>query len=272
VNADPAPFKRILVPVDFSPRSAGALRFAVALGSRDRAEIEVLHVWHSDLATKVTVARDHAKNELRAFVAGLNLRGDVDLKRRTDHGDPYLTIQRTLQLAGHDLLVVAGPEATRSEAETVSRRLLVTAPCPVLVVPAHCRARARSETDHALRLERILLPLALTDRGFSGLACAESLARADRASIELLSTPDTAPEQLLAFRARAAVERCEELAAPERIPAAIFTRLRDAAYDLLIFSDKRAQLGERRSPTASRLEQLALTLPCPSLSLPARDF
>jgi nucleotide-binding universal stress UspA family protein len=75
-------FGRILVPVDFSPRSAQALRFAVAFGSRQHAQIDVLHVWHSDLSTGVTLAKEHAKNELRAFVASLDLQGGVTLRRR----------------------------------------------------------------------------------------------------------------------------------------------------------------------------------------------
>src|SRR6478736_7511741 len=102
------------MPVDFSSRSANALDYAVALGSIAHAEIDVLHVWRSDLATHVTVARDRAKSELRDFVAGLELNGEVALRRRAELGDPYLTIQRLAQPTGYDLLVLASPQPTRS--------------------------------------------------------------------------------------------------------------------------------------------------------------
>jgi len=195
-------FKRILVPVDFSSRSADALAYAVALGSPNQAEVDVLHVWHSDLATNVRVARDRAKRELRDFVAGLTLRGDVELRRCTDHGDAYLTIQRTAQLARYDLVVVAGPEPLRADAGFVARRLLGSASNPVLFVPAGCRARLSSERERALKWERIGVPIALSGTRLAALDYACTLGNTDGVRIEAMLSSDTSPAQLEDFRAR----------------------------------------------------------------------
>ena len=101
------------------------------------------------------------------------LRGDVELRRRTDHGDPYLTIQRTAQLAGYDYWS-SWPDRT-SESKFGRFGCSRAAPQrhePVLFVPAHCQARLRSEREPVLRLERILVPLALAGTQLTALECA----------------------------------------------------------------------------------------------------
>lgn len=259
-------FKRILVPVDFSPRSANALAYAVALGSTTRAEIDILHVWHSDLSTPVTVARERAKRELRDFVSGLELRGDAELRRCTDHGDPYLTIQRTAQLVGYDLVVVAGPEPARGEIDSVACRLLSSASKPVLFVPARFPALLRSEQERVLRLERILVPLALAGAQLSALDYACELGRADGARIEALRSSDTLPAQHEGFRARPKAERVTEFELAEVSELAVPSRTQSSRFDLLVVSGKRVNAGERS--TDLRIERVALAVPCASLSLP----
>ena len=258
-------FERILVPVDFSRRSANALSYAVALGSLFRAEIDVLNVWHSDLSTPVTVARERAKSELRDFVAGLSLRGDVELRRRAELGDPYLTIQRMTQLTGYDLLVIAVPDSNRNLVDSVALALLRSASTPVLLVPEHCQARLRSEREPVLRLERILVPLALAGTQLSALACACEFADADGARVEALLTLDTSPEQTQRLRAQRTpcltefeLHEASEKAAPERVQS--------SRFDWLIMASKRVQVGERA--TDLRLERIALSVPCATLSLP----
>jgi nucleotide-binding universal stress UspA family protein len=259
-------FKRILVPVDFSLRSANALAYAVALGSTCRAEIEVLHVWHSDLATPVTLARERAKGALRDFVAGLELQGDAELRRRIEHGDPYLTIQRTAQLGGHDLVVVAGPGPGRSDADTVARRVLSSAANPVLVVPMHCAARHRSERERVLRLERILVPVALAGAELSALAYACELAEADGALVEALLGSDATNAQLERFRSRPQSEQLSELEVRESSELAAARRAQASRFDLIVMSGKRARVGEQAADL--RPESVALSVPCASLCLP----
>jgi nucleotide-binding universal stress UspA family protein len=254
--------KRVLVPVDFSVRSANALAYAVALGSARGAELDVLHVWHSDLSTPVTVAKERAKNELREFVSGLELRGDVLLRRRTDHGDPYLTIQRLAQLSAYDLIVVAGPEPGRADADSVSRSLLGTAPGPVLFVPSNAKPRFRSDQDRALKLERVLVPLALAGASLEALAHADILAKSEHAIVEVLLTPDVPADYLARFRARPALERAEVHEATEASAVAVPKRMHASRLDLLVLAGPRAQLGSR--PSDQRVERMALGQQCPS--------
>jgi len=266
VSASPAPFKRILVPVDFSERAAGALQFAVALGSKNHAEIEVLHVWHSDLATPVTGARDRAKGALRDFVSGLGLRGDVELRRRTEHGDPYLTIQSLVQLSRYDLLVLAGPEARRAQPGSVTNALLGAAPIPVLLVPPHCKARFRSDQERILKWERILVPLTLAGDDLQALTQAESLANADAAAIEILLSSDTTPQRLSCFRARASSANVQELSTPEPVTLSVSKRVQTSPFDLVLMAAKRGRAGER--PGDGRALEVAGAIACPSLTLP----
>jgi nucleotide-binding universal stress UspA family protein len=258
--------KRVLVPVDFSLRSASALQYAVALGSAYGAELDVLHVWHSDLSTPVTVAKERAKSALRDFVSGLGLRGDVLVRRRTDHGDPYLTIQRLAQLSGYDLIVVAGPEPSRADEDSVSRGLLGTAPGPVLFVPPNAKPRLRSDQDRALRLERVLVPLALAGEGLEALDYAESLAHDDHAAVEILLTPDVPAGHLARFRARHALERADVHEAAEESALAVPKRVHASRLDMVVLAGPRAQLGSR--PSDQRALRMALAQQCPSFCVP----
>jgi universal stress protein family protein len=266
VIAPAGPFKRILVPVDFSPRSGNALAFAVAFGSLQQAEIDVLHVWHSDLATGVTVAKERAKNALREFVASLDLQGDVTLRRRTDHGDAYLTIQSVAQLGGHDLIVVAGPEIQRANEDSVAKSLLSSAPGAVLFVPSSSRTRARSEQDRSLDLARVLVPLALAGRQLEALDCAEALTSAGRATIEVLSTSDASPESRALLGGRLPVARREEREVAELSVPAILRRAEASSFDLVVLCSERAPIGAR--PSDNRAERVALSQSCPTLCLP----
>ncbi len=258
--------KRILVPVDFSLRAANALELAVALGSAYAAELEVVHVWHSDLATPVTVAKERAKSALRDFVTGLELRGDVSLKRRIDHGDPYLTLQRMAQLSGYDLIVVAGPQASRADADSVARGLLATAPCPVLFVPPNAKARLRSDQERVLKLERLIVPLSLGGSALQALDYAEGLANADRATVEVLHTPDVSTEMRARFRARPRSERVEEREVEEDSAIAVPKRVHASRSDLVVVAAKRAALGERAPDL--RADRIARSQHCPCLCVP----
>ena len=238
----------------------------MAFGSLYQAEIDVLHVWHSDLATGVTVAKERAKNELREFVTTLALRGDVELRRRTDHGDPYLTIQRVAQLSGHDLIVVAGPEGQRASEDSVSKSLLSSAPCAVLFVPPNTKPRRRSEQDRALNLERVLVPLSLAGDELEALDCAEGLPSAEHTTIEVLASNDVSSELRARLQARPMQGRREDREEAEATVQALQKRAQVSVFDLVVLCGKRAPIGTR--PPDNRFECVAVTQPRSTLCLP----
>jgi nucleotide-binding universal stress UspA family protein len=135
--------RRILVPVDFSPSSGDALRFAYALASALGSSIEVLHVMDpSDTLLDRAADRpsggdpDTARGLLRDFVAPV-ASGAVPMTQRIEDGEPHDRIVSLSRDEGFDLIVMGTlgrtgrPQAlVGSVAESVVR----TSPRPVLTV------------------------------------------------------------------------------------------------------------------------------------------
>jgi universal stress protein A len=135
--------KRLLVPVDFSPASRQALRYAQAFAQLSDAELVLLHVvgpayTNPDFpAAPLAMPEidEAAHHELEAMAAAL----PAFLKRRAEirEGNAPDQICAFAQSDGTDLIIVAthgrrglGHLLLGSTAEAVVRR----APCPVLVV------------------------------------------------------------------------------------------------------------------------------------------
>src|SRR5690554_6657404 len=94
--------RRILVPVDFSAPSRGALRLAHSLASALGASIEVLHVMHAsdtmlDRAADRPAGGDSAaaRGLLSEFVAAVEP-GPVRMTERIEQGEPQ---ERIVSLA-----------------------------------------------------------------------------------------------------------------------------------------------------------------------------
>lgn len=154
--------KRILVPIDFSENSIGALDYAVGLGQREKAEFVLLFVLEPvqfaaaghlyatpapiNVETLVAEQRRLAEADLTDLAARLAKRR---LKTRTvvGAGPPYRVIVETAERVGADLIVMGTHGRTGmprffmgSVAEMVARH----AACPVLIVRGHLGApRAR---------------------------------------------------------------------------------------------------------------------------------
>jgi universal stress protein A len=178
--APPAPelFASILVPVDFSPYAANALRYALGIAERFASSIIVLHViprettthalsqrlGHRDLpffgplrspqnvpevpsavAEEVVVdLREQAYTALQAFLPAQIAHHAVEL--RVLVGQPF---ERILETAAHEkvALIVLGTHGrtglTHLVMGSVAERVVRLAPCPVLTVktsPAEAQA------------------------------------------------------------------------------------------------------------------------------------
>lgn len=123
--------EKILVPVDFSPSSEAALRYALSMADSCGAEVDVVHVWRprgifaetpEGIAMEQILTAAEADHEAR--VCG-----------RLEFGDePSRVILEILRQERFDL-VVLGLDAERGG--HVIEHVSKTAPCAVVAMPAH---------------------------------------------------------------------------------------------------------------------------------------
>jgi len=109
------PYRRILVPTDFTPRSRAALRLAARLGARFGSEVTVLHA----------IGSGEDEESARAALARFIPRDLAGLAPRlaVERGEPGAAIVSAAERTAADLVVVS----------TGAERVIRKAPCPVLV-------------------------------------------------------------------------------------------------------------------------------------------
>lgn len=93
--------RRLLVPVDFSPRSHAALGWATALAAEHGAEVDVLHVVR-DGGLDLALARD----DMDAFLSAAELHHVVP-HVRVERGEPAAVIAEVARATPDDLIVMA---------------------------------------------------------------------------------------------------------------------------------------------------------------------
>lgn len=140
---------RILVPVDFSPESSAALRYAVTLARQSRGIIDVLHVWNSQSMTgnglvssrisgdgSSTVAElvhDEATGQMQRFLEPYD--NDPGVVGHVASGDPLVMLPELSKR--YDLLVMGRGE-TDSLRElflgSASAQVIAEAKCAVITV------------------------------------------------------------------------------------------------------------------------------------------
>lgn len=136
-------FRKILVPLDFTPENEPALRLAAELAAGG-AEVVLLHVvetlqdvsfdemkdFYERLEARARLKLGEAAAPLRA--AGAQVREEVVYGRRAE------LIVAHAEAGGHDLILLSshrvGPDRPPSGLGTISHRVAVLAGCPVLLV------------------------------------------------------------------------------------------------------------------------------------------
>ncbi len=143
---------KILLAYDGFEHSDSALATAVELGGAPESEITILSVVPPDARGSKSGGhvglRPHAHEDVARAHAFLRERG-IESTMQMEHGDPVGEITRVAGEGGYDL-VVAGSRGRNRVGElllgSVSKALVLQAPCPVLVVAKDATARYEPAT------------------------------------------------------------------------------------------------------------------------------
>lgn len=144
-------YRRVIVPVDFSPSSAAALRMALRIAPG--AEIMALHafevpfegkLWLADVSQREiddyrARARQQAQERLGALVHGISGDDPYRIEQAVEHGEAAQTILAQEQALDADLIVMGKHGQSAVEdffLGSVTRHVLADANCDVLVVQA----------------------------------------------------------------------------------------------------------------------------------------
>lgn len=152
-------FRKILVPVDFSPCSNEAFRVALRIARAFRSEVLVLHVIDtsaidafnrlgllaipSDASRQRRRLRHHARLKTRQLLEAQST-GGVQVERLVAEGAPFVEIARLARQERVDLIVL-GSYGGRSESMdkiffgATAEKVVRTAACAVLTVPVAVR-------------------------------------------------------------------------------------------------------------------------------------
>jgi nucleotide-binding universal stress UspA family protein len=127
-------FKRILIPVDGSTRTAEALEFARTLAQASQASLTLLHIepWGESVES---LRRNRV--DLDALVERLRADG-VDARATLRFDDPEDGIALTAALENADLIVLAPRQREGMDAllhPSVTVRMLTRSPAPLLIFP-----------------------------------------------------------------------------------------------------------------------------------------
>jgi nucleotide-binding universal stress UspA family protein len=137
--------KRIVVPIDFSERSAKALPYAAALAERFDASVTLMHVTEIPAAVGMDyIPTATAQAQAEQMAEGLLLRAQresfpegVSTRTVVKSGSAYHEITRTAQKEDADLIVLTThgrTGLTHALLGSTAERVVRHSSCPVMVV------------------------------------------------------------------------------------------------------------------------------------------
>lgn len=156
---DPPPYRKILVPLDFSSLSLRALDHALALAEGMEAAVVLLTVVdtsfpYPDLYSLDDPDREYFKTmrdrALQRMSEALAARGPlrVETEKLVGRGRPRLEIPAIATEIGADLMVLmarSGGALRSALLGSTTEAIVRHAPCPVLVLPVPPEAEAEAE-------------------------------------------------------------------------------------------------------------------------------
>ena len=154
-------FKKILVPVDFSPCSEEAFRVALTMARTFQAKIVLLHVIDtnalatfnqlgllavpSDAQDQKRRLRHHARLHVRRLLESESVKG-VTVTRTVLEGGPVVEIAKTARMEKVDLVVMGSYGGRSGNVDKIffgstAEKVVRTAGCPVLTVPLPAKTK-----------------------------------------------------------------------------------------------------------------------------------
>lgn len=158
-------FRKILVPIDFSPCSEEAFRVALTLAKTFQSELLLLHVVDtsalatfnqlgllavpSDAQGQKRRLRHHARLNVRRLLE-LEATKGVNAKRIILEGGPFVEIAKTARIEKVDLVVMGSYGGRSGDVDKIffgstAEKVVRTAGCPVLTVPLPSKPRRSGE-------------------------------------------------------------------------------------------------------------------------------
>jgi nucleotide-binding universal stress UspA family protein len=194
--------REVLVPVDFSAPSLGAVEFALPLIKHFGADLHLVHVFARDYPIAGLVAMPFVLPELEinrsvhGQLKNVAKKYSIELPRENIHtlkGRPFEEICRLARDIGIDLIVIAtrGNTGLKHLAlGSTAERVVRYSACPVLVMRGGDRGKASPAkfSRHALGFRKILVPIDFSECSMKGLAYAKAWARQFKSMLVLLNS------------------------------------------------------------------------------------
>jgi len=190
------PFKTILVATDLTHSGSCALEYAKGIARLHRAALVVVHAidpagYAFPGGVRLISVKDHAAREAVKKIEQETRAQGIEIHSVVEQG---VICERILQAAADhhaDLLVLgtrAAAQAGRAALGTVARRLLASAPCPILTVPP----AASANLAHVGHWERVLIATDFSAASLAALGHAQDIVASHLFVVHV--TPDVTRE------------------------------------------------------------------------------
>jgi nucleotide-binding universal stress UspA family protein len=216
--------RNILMAVDFSPSSSGALAYATAIARRYGSRIYLAHVIRPDvyqlvspeaMETVLDQARHYAEQQMAKILVSGRLRG-IPHQVLLGQGELWTVFSKLTEEHEIDLVIVGTHGRTGLEKMllgSVAERVFRLASCPVLTVGP----KVLGEVPEDASVERVLYATDFSPAAASAAAYALSLAQEQQAVLTMLHVADCERGSEADGSAEMA-ERLKSLVPPEADP------------------------------------------------------
>lgn len=190
----PLRVRNVLVAVDFSAPSLGAVEFALPLIAKFGADLHLVHVFEPDYPITTLVAMPLVLPELEInrsvhrHLRDVAKKYSIELPRENIHalkGRPFQEICRLARDIGIDLIIIATRGNTgfkRLLLGSTAERVVRYSPCPVFVT------RDQDFARRATSFRKILVPIDFSECSIKGLAYAKAFGTRFKSKLVLLNS------------------------------------------------------------------------------------